>query len=386
MTFFMGATAQPVQWGSSGYIEYQQGTLPLVISVPHGGEQEPASIPNRTCNNAVLVTDANTVEVALAIKSSLYALTGCYPHIIVCHLHRSKLDCNRNLSDGACGNTTAGQAWSEFHNFINVAQNTAQAAYPSKVFFMDLHGHGNPIQRIELGYLLYDDELALTDSTLNTPTYIGYSSIRHLANNNVGNLNHAQLLRGSTALGTRLGNGGYPSVPSQQIPMPGLSTNYYSGGYILANHSSYVSGILTDGVQMELNFTGIRDTPTNISRFADSAAVAIVNYLNLNLGFEVGGCAPSAVEAPGLQSNLSLAPNPLKPGEKPRFLGLTSTIIFELYNGLGACVWRGEAHHQDGATNWPFLKPGLYWMRVSSNFNPALSCSGKVSFPLLIQE
>lgn len=77
---------------------------------------------------------------------------------------------------------------------------------------MDLHGHGNPVARIELGYLLYDDELELSDSILNTNTFINYSSIQNLVLSNVNDYTHAQLLRGEKSLGTLLSNYSFPSV------------------------------------------------------------------------------------------------------------------------------------------------------------------------------
>ena len=61
-------------------------------------------------------------------------------------------------------------AWNEFHGFITNARNTANQQNNFKTFFVDLHGHGNPIQRIELGYLLYDDELALSGRYLEYTT------------------------------------------------------------------------------------------------------------------------------------------------------------------------------------------------------------------------
>jgi hypothetical protein len=58
--FNEGLFAQTIVYGSNNYVEYQVGNLPVVIAVSHGGNLEPTSIPDRTCNNAVLVSDAFT--------------------------------------------------------------------------------------------------------------------------------------------------------------------------------------------------------------------------------------------------------------------------------------------------------------------------------------
>lgn len=277
-----GYTSGQIQYGTNSYIEYHPGSLPIVISVPHGGFMTPVSIPDRTCNSPTLVTDANTIELAKQIDSSLFALTGCHPHIIYCNLKRTKLDCNRNLADGACGNSDAELAWTEFHQFIETAQTDALTEHGEKVFYVDLHGHGNPIQRLELGYLLYEDELELSDNVLNSTTYVGYSSIQHLVATNVNGATHVELLRGSGSLGTLFANNGFPAVPSQQDPFPGLTSNYFSGGYNTLVHTCYDPGNVVDGVQMECNYSGVRDSYLNRKAFAETFALVFDDFLGLH--------------------------------------------------------------------------------------------------------
>ena len=218
-------------YGSNNYIEYQIGTIPIIISAPHGGNITPASIPNRTCNNPTIVTDGNTLQLSKQIDSSLYNLTGCHPHVIICNLKRTKLDCNRNLADGACGNAEAETAWTEFHHFIDTAQALSQNQFSGKAFYIDLHGHGHAIQQLELGYTLNTSQLNSTDSVLNTTAIISSSSIQNLVAANINGYTHAELLRGPYSFGTLISNAGFPSVPSQQTPSPGTDP-YFSGGYI----------------------------------------------------------------------------------------------------------------------------------------------------------
>ena len=59
--FTLSTIQAQVQFGANNYIEFHQGNLPIVISVPHGGSMQPATIPDRTCNSAVTVTDENTI-------------------------------------------------------------------------------------------------------------------------------------------------------------------------------------------------------------------------------------------------------------------------------------------------------------------------------------
>jgi len=357
--------SQQIIFGTNNYIEYQVGTLPIVISVPHGGNLEPLSIPDRTCNNAVNATDAYTIETAMEIKNSLFKLTGCYPHLIICHLKRNKLDCNRNSADGACDNNEAETAWLEYHNFITTARNTANLQYNYSTFFVDLHGHGNPIQRIELGYLLYDDELELSDYVLNTTKYINYSSIKNLALSNVHNYTHSELLRGAKSFGTLLATYNFPTVPSTGIPFPGTTTNYFSGGYITANHTCYASGVDINGVQMELNFTGVRDTPPNRLQFASAFSAVITDFINIHYAINWNFCKPLSINNQAPDNKLKLYPNPVTEGNMITLeTGENGNISYDIFNTFGQKVKNGNCSNFVNKISLIDLKSGVYFIHL----------------------
>lgn len=358
-------SAQQIIYGANDYIEYQVGTLPLVISVSHGGELEPSSIPDRTCNNPVYAMDAFTIETAIEIKNKLFELTGCYPHLIVSHLRRNKLDPNRNLSEAACGNGEAITAWFDFHGFIADAREAANLEYNDQTFFVDLHGHGNPIQRIELGYLLYDDELELPDNTLNTSTYVNYSSILNLVQNNVSSSTHAQLLRGSEAFGTLLSDLNYPSVPSQSIPFPGLNTNYFSGGYITVNHTSYNSDVVINGFQMELNYDNIRDTPNHRQAFANAFSQAFIQFMNTHFNMDWNTCQPLSALDNSLDSKTKIFPNPINKGELLYFKNDNDKVInYQIFNVFGQLMDSGKLGDNQ-TLDTQNLAPNLYFLKFT---------------------
>lgn len=297
-------------FSAQGHIEYRCGDMPLLVAAPHGGYLMPPDMPDRTCNDAVWTTDANTLELALALDSALIELHGCRPHVVINHLHRRKFDANRNQADATCGDPQAVAAWNAFHDFLDAAREAVGAQY-GKGFFVDLHGHGHSIQRLELGYLLYEDELAFSDAVLNTSQYINWSSLRNLATDNLQDIMHSELLQGAEALGTLLGGMGYPSVPSAQDPFPLAGQPYFSGGYNTVQHSSYLGGTV-DGVQIECNMAGVRDTPQNRRRFADSLAVALEDFMNAHYfgGGALAQCLPTSVtEGDAGRSAASLFPS-----------------------------------------------------------------------------
>lgn len=157
-------------YGTNDYIEYKAGNLPIIISAPHGGDLEPLNIPDRNCTGCVYVKDAFTQELIREINDAIYEEFGCFPHIIINRLHRRKLDANRNIDDAADGNSDGEQAWNDFQNFIEGAKDSIEANF-GKGLYLDLHGHGHDIQRLELGYRISKSELQLSDTELNSSIY-----------------------------------------------------------------------------------------------------------------------------------------------------------------------------------------------------------------------
>lgn len=267
-------------YGSNQYTEYIHGTLPVIISAPHGGRVKPSSIPNRssTCgDDIVTVLDTNTEEVARAIDSCLAALTGQHPHTVICLLSRQKMDANRALAEAACGNAAASQAWWDYQNFIDSSVQQIIRTY-GRGLFIDVHGHGHDIQRNEIGYLLTAADLRLSDSALNTPDHTTESGIRYLTWNNLTNSTHAELLRGPQAFGTMLATAGYASVPSAQDPYPLSGQSYFNGGYNTWRWGSRNGGRI-DAFQIETNYTGLRDNAPHIAAFGDTMAHVIMRYM-----------------------------------------------------------------------------------------------------------
>jgi hypothetical protein len=270
-------------FGRNRYIEYIAGNMPVIISAPHGGTIAPSGMKNRTealCNdtsNFSTAEDTNTDDVVRALDTAMRNLIGCRPHTIICRLDRGKLDCNRDLATGACGDSLAQIAWFEFHNFINMARTNLRSNF-ARGLYIDFHGHGHTIQRLELGYGLSSAELRASDAYLNRTSVRNNSTIRALANSNLQNLNHAQLIRGTQAFGTMMANAGYPSVPSLQDSSPAVNEDYFNGGYNVRRYGTADSGII-DAIQIESNWTNVRNNTTSIKRFTDSLARIIVRYL-----------------------------------------------------------------------------------------------------------
>lgn len=260
------------------FIFFKKGNMPLILVSSYGGLERPTWIPDRNCPDAVTVEDARTLELTNLILEELNLL-GYQPYVVVNRLHRRKMDANRNRTQATCGDPRALETYDLFHRYLSEARASIEQDF-GKGLVIDIHGHGHSIQQLELGYLLYEDELDLEDDALNQPNLINVSSIKHLAFENLKKLSHAQLLRGENSLGTLFQKKRYPSVPSSLKPTPG-SEPYFSGGYITANYSSYQGGTI-DAIQIECNFEGVRDNDENLQKFSKVAAEVFLDYLRLH--------------------------------------------------------------------------------------------------------
>lgn len=294
-------------FGTNDYVEYIPGDLPIIISVPHGGSLIPSSIPDRTCG--LTVKDSYTQELVREIKIKFFNQTGYFPHIIINLLHRIKLDANRPIPESNCGDLTAEIAFNEYQNFIQIAKDKINLQY-HKGLFVDLHGHGHTIQRIEMGYSTSGTDLGLSDAALNNPSYFNYSSIKNLVSNNLNSFSYAELLRGTFSMGTYFGNTGFPSVPSQNIPAPGVIEPYFEGGYNTQIHGSLNGGAI-DAIQMELN-QDIRFTTLARQQFADAFVQNTITFLDKHYfpGFAGNISTYLGSNNPDLQNEVLYYPNP----------------------------------------------------------------------------
>jgi hypothetical protein len=150
---------------------------------------------------------------------------------------------------------------------------------------MDIHGHAHAKPRLELGYLLTAAQLDLSDAGLDANrAFQDSASMRTMSE--AAAISFSALLRGPMSLGTLYASNGFPALPSETDPRP-AGDEYFTGGDNTRRHgcgveASALGGATSGnicGVQIEANFTGVRDTPANRERFADVTAMVLEQYL-----------------------------------------------------------------------------------------------------------
>lgn len=266
-----GAVPNGATTSASGHVRAWPGELPIVISVPHDGAARPADIPDRT--SGVTVRDSHAAALGFALRDALRTRFGKEPYLIVCDLSRKKVDCNRPIAEGAGGHPLAEQVWREYHAMIEGAER-AVLARSRNGFYLDVHSHGHPKPRIEIGYLLKAADLRLPAERLDADASIAArSSVRWLSQRTPAKF--SELLRGETSLGGLFAARGVAAVPS---PGEGLLPEdpYFNGAYDIEAHGSRDKALL-DAAQLEVPAV-MRDTAERRAATAGAVAASLEAY------------------------------------------------------------------------------------------------------------
>ena len=216
--------------GRNNYINYYPGNIPVILSIPHGGELVPLEISDITYG--VSVTDSNTIELGTSISDYMYENFNIRPYLIINNLKRTKMDANRDKVEAAQNNVFAERAFDEFHYYISSAREDIIQNFGTGILF-DIHGHGpNPDGFVDLrtwiGYLLSGNELDQNDKDLDFNISSNDTSIFNILNSS----NHllSDVIRGTNSLGSLFEIYGYSALPSSMSPSP-EGMRYFSGGY-----------------------------------------------------------------------------------------------------------------------------------------------------------
>lgn len=291
------ASEHPYEFGQSyfgrnQYVEYQPGNIPLVLVSPHDGGLQPGEIPPRTWGTTA--RDLNLHLLTLAAADEIMNRTGRRPHVVLSHLHRTRLDPNRAILEAAQENIHAEQTWSEYHEtFIPDAMDAA-IADAGFAFLIDMHGHSHPIARLELDFLLGPTELNRDDDTLNLPGYIWQSGLRQAALRNP-ETPFSQLIRGQSSLGTLYNDHGVPAWPSAQFPVIG-DNPFFNNGFTPRTHAGRERNRPTAAMMIEHHRAVRMEAPAR-AEYAAAFAGVIQRFMAQWFGYSIGSIAQHQLSA-----------------------------------------------------------------------------------------
>jgi len=265
---------QPI---SNYYIDFYEGSLPIILSAPHGGSDMPEDIETRT--SGVFDKDDNTLELTQKIIEEFFEQTGKSPYGVIATISREKVDINREPKE-AYEDERAGVIYNQFHYLIKSARLNIEKNF-CKGLYIDIHGQSHPKGYLEFGYLLVNDKLKLHESDLREEQQ--NSSIKTLSN--FSQECFIDQLRGPHSLGSLMTNEGYDSIPSVKLPYAS-DDNYFEGAYDTIRYGALDGGNI-NGVQIEFPYAGCRDTEENQKKCAKAFVNSILRFMEVHMEMDL---------------------------------------------------------------------------------------------------
>lgn len=233
------------------------GTLPIIISAPHGGREALPGVPQRRglgVSQFVTGRDTRTDELAETVAAKLANSFNAKPFLIVARFERKYVDANRPRQ-AAYESDGAKPLYDAYHDALGDACRRVRAQW-GRGLLLDIHGEGS-------------DSEAIFRGTNNGQTV--QSLMRQFGQ---------EALNGRQSIVGQLAEKGY-----KVFPVNGSSEKEqrYTGGFIVRTYGSHRSGGV-DAMQLEFG-SSLRQRVAldrTASDVADAVAVFVKNYLPAN--------------------------------------------------------------------------------------------------------
>jgi N-formylglutamate amidohydrolase len=127
----------------SKYFEIAKGTIPIILSCPHGGFKKPKMIPDKT--EGYKIPDVNTYFIAKQIINVLNN-ENLHLYYILNKIHRKKIDLNRPPCSNSAFNQSSLEARNIHHAFHEQLANFSHECIEKfdKALIVDFHGFTRP--------------------------------------------------------------------------------------------------------------------------------------------------------------------------------------------------------------------------------------------------
>ena len=348
-----------VQSESENLVFAIQGTIPVLITAPHGGSEQPGNVSIRTGvdGNGVTIEDFNIVKdswtktIAKEIQAKYQQKYGGVPYIVAADFHRKYIDANR-AENQAFESEEARFYYETYHNKINEYIGDIQQKFGQGIM-LDIHGQAQHPSKILRG------------------TRNGFAVQRLVSTHGWDAVVGQQGIFGLLA---QQGFSLEPSnseVPTTSAPMPESSLS--GGATIKFNGSHNAIGI--DAIQFELG-SDIRFSSSERELFSDHMADNIRTFMN---SFYCNGnnanfpCSPKTIiidrdykgyfESNNWQSSSAVDNYPFKSLSKSRYAdqagekaSWTSPVSqsgnYNVYAWWGNTKSSGAKYNRDGSAEY----------------------------------
>jgi N-formylglutamate amidohydrolase len=232
----------------------QKGTLPIIVSAPHGGRK---AIPGVTARAGTGVTnfsvafDTNTLELAELFAAALEKKLDGKPWLVLARFSRQYLDPNRPR-DGSYESDKAKPYYDRYHDSLEAACKAVKKEF-GRGLLLDLHGQGEFNDTICRGTQNGKTVTVLKDR-YGWPAVTGKRSV----------LGHME-------------RRGYKVLPNCDADEKTKEEPKFNGGYIVGNYGSH-TGYAIDAIQLEFGIFLREKTKNRFARTADDLADAVAIF------------------------------------------------------------------------------------------------------------
>ena len=255
--FAPGSRARPDDPKPEDFVHVQKGTLPVIVSAPHGGRKKLPDVPERLGKgiaNFQTVLDANTAELAETFSAELEKLLNGKPWVVIAKFDRKYVDANRPR-ELAYESDKAKPYYDAYHGPLEAACKAVKEKF-GRGLLLDIHGQGE-----------FRDSVCRGTQNGKTVTLLreryGWAAIT-----------------GKRSVLGQLQRGGYKVLPSCDADPKTKEEPRFNGGHIVATYGSH-TGYGIDAMQLEFG-SHLRDRdayPKTARDLADAVAAFYDEYL-----------------------------------------------------------------------------------------------------------
>jgi hypothetical protein len=134
-----------VKYSESRLVKRHRGTMPVILTCPHGGSESPAKVRERNRNSTPsgcdfeTDRDNETVSITEAVAQKILEVSGLSPYVVVARFHRRFIDANRRR-ECAFTDPDGRSFYDEYHKWINEYVSQIGLQNANLGFLFDIHG------------------------------------------------------------------------------------------------------------------------------------------------------------------------------------------------------------------------------------------------------
>lgn len=260
---------QIVGYAEQRLVQRHRGTLPVVLTAPHGGSQAPEGVAERSRDQTPrgcdfqTRRDNDTALMTAAVAQKMLDLTGLSPYVVMADFHRKYVDANRSEAC-ALNDPNALPFYQEYHARIEEYISQILSQNQGRGFLFDIHGTK----------VLAADPADIYLGTANGASLpAGFDRrtlfMQHGLHGLLKSVRHAGSGDGEPAAGYRV----------SPLNEAAAETSAVSGGFTIRHY-----GAIINCIQIEIAET-LRTDPATADLFINDLALALLNFTRRHAPF-----------------------------------------------------------------------------------------------------